>query len=84
MLHYSCIEHRGNIHLHYSAVTIDHPDMEAGDNATYLDVLNYFCEIMTEKEVEALRRGEELRRSSDHESANQVKNTVLVLPKIDK
>ena len=63
-------------------VTIDRPDMALADHATYFEAMNYFCEMMTEKELEALRRGENLRRGAQEEQVVQAKNTVLVLPKI--
>ncbi|KAK3741975.1 hypothetical protein RRG08_024721 [Elysia crispata] len=50
------------------------------ESVSYLDAVTYFCEMMTEKELEALRRGETLRGGSD--KVVQAKNTVLVLPKI--
>nr|KAG5693101.1 hypothetical protein BaRGS_014051 [Batillaria attramentaria] len=63
-------------------LTIDRPDMAVADHATYMEAINYFCEMMTEKELEALRRGETLRRGAQGEQVVQAKNTVLVLPKI--
>lgn len=53
------------------------------DSVNYIDALNYFCEMMMEKELEALRRGELLRRQTG-ETVVQAKNTVLVLPKVAK
>ncbi|XP_005105308.1 WD repeat-containing protein 97 isoform X2 [Aplysia californica] len=51
------------------------------ESVNYIDSINYFCEMMTEKELEALRRGEVMRRQKG-ETVVQAKNTVLVLPKI--
>lgn len=64
------------------SVTIERPDMALAEHATYFEAMNYFCEMMTEKELEALRRGESLRRGAQEETVVQAKNTVLVLPKI--
>ena len=62
-MYYSCI-----------SVTFDHPPDESTiESATFLDAINYFCEMELEKSLEKLRRG---TRDTDQ------KNTVLVLPKI--
>jgi len=51
------------------------------ESVHYIDAVNYFCEMMTEKELEALRRGELLRMKKGDQVV-QAKNTVLVLPRI--
>ncbi|GFS24658.1 WD repeat-containing protein KIAA1875-like isoform X3 [Elysia marginata] len=51
------------------------------ESVSYLDAVTYFCEMMTEKELEALRRGE-VFRGGGSDKVVQAKNTVLVLPKI--
>ena len=56
-------------------------DSSIMETVNYIDCINYFCEMMTEKELEALRKGELLRRQTG-EQVVQAKNTVLVLPKI--
>ncbi|KAK7114553.1 WD repeat-containing protein 97-like isoform X2 [Littorina saxatilis] len=64
-------------------LTIDKPDLALAEHATYLEAMTYFCEMMMEKELESLRRGEVLRRGQQDEPTTQgAKNTVLVLPKI--
>jgi len=63
-------------------VTFDHPpDPSLIDNATYMDALNYFCDMMMEKEMENLRAPGK-RLPGTKENVVQAKNTVLVLPKI--
>jgi hypothetical protein len=63
-------------------VTFDKPpDPALLDNANYIDAINYFCDMMFEKEMETMRApGKRLPGSK--ENVVQAKNTVLVLPKI--
>ncbi len=65
-------------------VTFDNPpDPAAVDNATYMDGINYFCDMETEKELERLRAGPvSIARGSSGEGTPEEKNTVLVLPKL--
>ncbi|CAL1526294.1 unnamed protein product [Lymnaea stagnalis] len=51
------------------------------ESVTYIDAVTYFCEMMLERELEALKRGEVFSRKQG-ETTTQAKNTVLVLPKI--
>lgn len=63
-------------------VTFDKPpDPALIDNATYIDAINYFCDMMLEKELEAMRVPGK-RMPGAKENVVQAKNTVLVLPKI--
>ncbi|XP_064610519.1 uncharacterized protein LOC135474835 [Liolophura sinensis] len=55
-------------------------DSSVLENATFVEAINYFCEITFEKEMEKLRRGPIPPISE--EKSGQTKNTVLVLPKI--
>ena len=55
------------------------PDVTAIDNATYVEAINYFCEMETEKELDRIRSGGVTTLS---DKPVQVKNTVLVLPKV--
>ena len=60
-----------------STVTFDHPpDASAIEHATYIEAMNYFCEMQLEKELEKLRAGGPPREEE------AVKNTILVLPKL--
>ena len=52
------------------------PDAASIERATYLQALNYFCEMMWEKELEKMRRVDTKKVDP--------KNTVLVLPKLEK
>lgn len=63
-------------------VTFDKPpDPALLEHATYVDAINYFCDMMMEKEMEAMRApGKKLPGAK--ENVVQAKNTVLVLPKI--
>ncbi|KAL4234274.1 hypothetical protein ACF0H5_005924 [Mactra antiquata] len=63
-------------------VTFDKPpDPSLLEHATYIDAVNYFCDMMMEKELEALRApGKKMPGAK--ENVVQAKNTVLVLPKI--
>ena len=64
------------------SVTFDHPpDPALIDSATYIDAMNYFCDMMMEKELEAMRAPGK-RVPGSKENVVQAKNTVLVLPKI--
>ena len=63
-------------------VTFDRPpDPSLIDNATYIDAVNYFCDMMVEKQLEAMRAPGK-RVPGSKENVVQAKNTVLVLPKI--
>lgn len=63
-------------------VTFDQaPDPSLIDSATYIDAMNYFCDMMMEKELEAMRAPGK-RVPGSKENVVQAKNTVLVLPKI--
>ncbi|XP_053401290.1 WD repeat-containing protein 97-like isoform X3 [Mercenaria mercenaria] len=63
-------------------VTFDKPpDPALIENATYIDAINYFCDMMFEKEIEAMRAPGK-RMPGSKENVVQAKNTVLVLPKI--
>ena len=53
------------------------PELSDLDNATYLDAINYFCDMQLEKELEKIKSGGRVMDKSGEE-----KNTVLVLPKI--
>ncbi|XP_052816853.1 uncharacterized protein LOC128243253 isoform X2 [Mya arenaria] len=63
-------------------VTFDRPpDPALIENATYVDAVNFFCDMMMEKELETIKApGKRLPGSK--ENVVQAKNTVLVLPKI--
>ena len=64
-------------------VTFDKaPDATAIENATYLEALNYFCEMELEREMERMRRPHASRMSQEETRSAEEKNTVLVLPKI--
>ena len=52
------------------------PDLAAVDNATYIEAINYFCDMETGKQLEVLRDKTEAKSDALH------KNTVLVLPKL--
>ena len=57
-------------------MTFEHaPDTSAIESATYIEAMNYFCEMQLEKELDKLRGG-----VTKVEEAT--KNTVLVLPKL--
>lgn len=63
-------------------VTFDKPpDPALIDNATYLDAVNYFCDMMLEKQLESMKAPGK-RVPGSKENVVQAKNTVLVLPKI--
>ena len=55
------------------------PDPSSLDNATYIEALNYFCEMEIERRLESIRGGGSGAAGS---GSDEVKNTVLVLPKI--
>ena len=66
----------------FLSVTFDQaPDPSLIDSATYIDAMNYFCDMMMEKELEAMRAPGK-RVPGSKENVVQAKNTVLVLPKI--
>ncbi|GFN75135.1 WD repeat-containing protein kiaa1875-like isoform x3 [Plakobranchus ocellatus] len=70
--------------MSHSSVTVTLDRLQGSsilESVSYLDAITYFCEMMTEKELEALRRGETLRGGGS-DKVVQAKNTVLVLPKI--
>ena len=48
------------------------------ENATYIEAINYFCDMQLEKQLDFMRNG---GRGADKKSTD-VKNTVLVLPKL--
>ncbi|BFZ13069.1 hypothetical protein BsWGS_16108 [Bradybaena similaris] len=52
-------------------------------SVSYLDAITYFCEIMTEKELEALKKGQTLKRKQE-DGKLEFENTVVVLPRILK
>lgn len=60
------------------------PDLSIVEHATYMDALNYFCDMMAEKDLEGMKRGGtgKKQKITKDASVNQVKNTVLVLPRI--
>ncbi|OWF56397.1 WD repeat-containing protein [Mizuhopecten yessoensis] len=63
-------------------VTFDKPpDVSVVETATYMDALNYFCDMMMEKAVDGLRKGGK-RGAGSQDNVVQAKNTVLVLPKV--
>jgi hypothetical protein len=53
------------------------PDPSLLSNATYIEALNYFCEMEMEKQLNGIRGG-----APPGGREEEVKNTVLVLPKI--
>ena len=55
------------------------PDPRTIENATYVEAINYFCDMETEKELDRIRAGG-ITTLSD--KPVQLKNTILVLPKI--
>ncbi|CAG5117443.1 unnamed protein product, partial [Candidula unifasciata] len=57
--------------------------MSVLQSVSYLDAVTYFCEMMTEKELEALKKGQTLKRKQEDGKA-EFQNTVLVLPRILK
>lgn len=64
-------------------VTFDKPpDPALIDSATYVDAINYFCDMMMEKALESLKRGGGRKPPGSKENVVQAKNTVLVLPKL--
>ncbi|XP_059170361.1 WD repeat-containing protein 97-like isoform X2 [Physella acuta] len=70
--------------MSYNSVTVTLDKVNGSsimESVTYIDAISYFCEVMMEKELEALKRGE-VFRSKEGEVVTQNKNTVLVLPKI--
>lgn len=63
-------------------VTFDRPpDHSLIEHATFIDAVNYFCDMMLEKQLEAMRAPGK-RVPGSKENVIQAKNTVLVLPKI--
>ncbi|XP_062569311.1 WD repeat-containing protein 97-like isoform X2 [Saccostrea cucullata] len=63
-------------------VTFDKPpDPALIESATYIDAINYFCDMMMEKALDSLKRGGR-KPPGTKENVVQAKNTVLVLPKI--
>ena len=62
----------------FFSVTFDRaPEIADLENITYMDAINYFCDMQLEKIVDKMKSG---GRVTD--TAGQDKNTVLVLPKI--
>lgn len=53
------------------------PDQSAIDNATYIEAINYFCDMELEKYVDQIKVGGRTGTKGVDD-----KNTVLVLPKI--
>ena len=65
-------------------VTFDRPpDLSVVETATYVDALNYFCDMMMEKAADGLKKGGR-RQPGSKENVVQAKNTVLVLPKLPR
>ncbi|XP_041375422.1 WD repeat-containing protein 97-like isoform X3 [Gigantopelta aegis] len=65
-------------------VTVDNlTDASVMDGLTYMDAINYFCEMMVERDVEMLKRRKASEKKEEQSSmeAKLPKNTVLVLPK---
>lgn len=60
------------------------PDSTLVESATYIDAINYFCDMMMSKEMDASRRGTKKMAGvkEGQENVVQAKNTVLVLPKL--
>ena len=54
------------------------PDMSDVDRATYVDAINFFCDMQQDKALERIRNSASYLFTED----NKRKNTVLVLPKI--
>ena len=66
-----------NIYI-FPAVTFDSaPDSSAIENATYMEAINYFCDMEMEKFLDRMRGG-----GRDPDKPVEYKNTVLVLPKL--
>ncbi|KAL3860750.1 hypothetical protein ACJMK2_010825 [Sinanodonta woodiana] len=63
-------------------VTFDKPpDPALIDGATYIDAMNYFCDMMMEKELDGLRHSGR-KPAETKEKVVQAKNTVLIFPKL--
>ncbi|XP_055955273.1 WD repeat-containing protein 97 [Patella vulgata] len=61
------------------------PDGNLTESASYIDVVNYFCEMMVEKEIESIKRGHSAHPvTKTTEKIQQNKNTVLVLPRLPR
>ena len=61
------------------------PDPAAVDNASYMDAINYFCEMEFERETERLRGNNNVPMKVEQKLTPEgEKNTVLVLPKIQR
>ncbi|XP_048253419.1 WD repeat-containing protein 97-like isoform X2 [Haliotis rufescens] len=58
------------------------PDQTVLEAVTYLDAVSYFCEMMVEKEIEALKKGRSRPQGPSKDKTGPPKNTVLVLPKL--
>ncbi|XP_067652672.1 WD repeat-containing protein 97-like isoform X2 [Haliotis asinina] len=58
------------------------PDQAVVEAVTYLDAVGYFCEMMVEKEIEALKKGRSRPQGPKQDKPGPPKNTVLVLPKL--
>lgn len=60
------------------------PDMSIVEHATYMDALNYFCDMAAEKDMEGMKQGGTSKKPKVTKDAlvDQVKNTVLVLPRL--
>ncbi|KAK3085393.1 hypothetical protein FSP39_002701 [Pinctada imbricata] len=63
-------------------VTFDKPpDPALIESATYIDAINYFCDMMMEKALDSMKKGGR-KPAGSQENVVQAKNTVLVLPKL--
>ncbi|ESO96597.1 hypothetical protein LOTGIDRAFT_239302 [Lottia gigantea] len=61
------------------------PDANISESVTYIDAISYFCDMMVEKELQAIRRGQSAQPATKStEKLAQNKNTVLVLPRIPR
>ena len=66
----------------FSSVTFDKPpDPALIESATYIDAVNYFCDMMMEKALDSMKKGGR-KPAGAQENVVQAKNTVLVLPKL--
>ena len=55
---------------------------DAAKNATEIDAINYFCEMEYEKELERARNAT-VAPPEEPVKSDRLRNTVLILPKID-
>ena len=72
------------INFHFVSVSFVPDDFinDAANNAKPVDAINYFCEMKYEEEVERARRANVAPREETARS-DRLRNTVVILPKLD-